>query len=220
MTIRILIVDDHQVVRRGLCLFLNSRPEFTLVGEASSGEEALELCASLSPDVVMMDVMMPGMDGIETTKRIHQRFPQIRVIALTTFSSRNQVRAMMRAGAISYLVKDADLDEMAEAITAAMRGQTTLSAAAVHALLQTAPLAEVSTAATPPATPSTADTLSTREMDVLRLIGDGKTNNAIADDLYISTATVRFHVSNILEKLQVSNRLEAVRSALDKKLIT
>jgi two-component system, NarL family, response regulator LiaR len=210
MTIRILIVDDHQVVRRGLCLFLNSRPEFTLVGEASSGEEALELCASLSPDV-----MMPGMDGIETTKRIHEQFPGIRVIALTTFSSRNQVRAMMRAGAISYLLKDADLDEMAEAITAAMRGKTMLSPAAVYALLQTAPLPEA-----PAPKAAASDNLSTREMEVLRLMGEGKTNNAIADDLYVSTATIRFHVSNILEKLQVSNRLEAVRSALDKKLIT
>jgi DNA-binding NarL/FixJ family response regulator len=215
MTIRILIVDDHQVVRRGLSMFLSSHPEFTLVGEAASGEEALELCASLLPDVILMDIMMPGMDGIEATKRIHQQFPETRVIALSTFSSRSQVQAMLRTGAISYLLKDADVDEMAEAIQAAMRGKTTLSPAAVHALLQTAPLPEAPVVPAPVPQP-----LSTREMEVLHLMGEGKTNNAIADALYVSTATVRFHVSNILEKLQASNRLEAVRAALDKKLIT
>jgi NarL family two-component system response regulator LiaR len=206
--IRVLIVDDHAMVRRGLAVFLKARPDLQLVGEASGGGEAITLCEQLQPDVVLMDLMMPGMSGAEATRVIRGRWPEVRVIALTSFGDKELVREALAAGAISYLLKNVSAEDLAEAIRAACSGRSTLAAEAVQALVQLESTA-----------PAAGDELTPREREVLGLMVKGLTNPEIADRLVVSRATAKAHVSNVLAKLGAANRAEAVAVALQRKLV-
>ena len=206
--IRIMIVDDHEMVRSGLAVFLETCDDIKLVGEASSGEEALRLCAELQPDVLIMDLVMPTMNGIEATRAIRSRFPQIQIIALTSFKEEELVHSALQAGAISYLLKNVSIDELAGAIRNAYRGKSTLAPEATQILIE---------AVTRPAAPG--HDLTERELEVLALMVRGFSNRKIADYLTISASTVKNHVSSILAKLAVSSRSEAVGLAVQHGLV-
>lgn len=208
-TIRVMLVDDHAVVRSGLGAFLMAYDDFELVGEASGGEEALRLCETYLPDVVLMDLVMPGMDGAEATGLIRQKCPEIQVIALTSFKEQDLVEGAIKAGAISYLLKDVSAEELAEAIRAAAAGTPTLAPEAAQVLIE---------AARKPVQKLGID-LTDREREVLSLMADGLNNNQIAQKLFISVSTAKFHVSSILSKLDASSRTEAVSYALKNNLI-
>ncbi len=207
--IRVMIVDDHGMVRRGLVAYLKNDENLELVGEARNGREALQMCEQLQPDVVLMDLVMPELDGTAATRIVRERWPQIQVIALTSFREKDLVQKALQAGAISYLLKNISGSELAEAIQAAFAGRSTLAAEAVQALIQ-------------PAEPKTTPSydLTPREHDVLALLVKGLTNVEIAEQLFISRSTVKVHVSNILTKLGVSNRREAIALAVRDKLDT
>lgn len=206
--IRVLIVDDQAVVRSGLTAFLLAFDDLELVGEAASGEEALRLSSEAEPDVVLMDLLMPGMDGSEATRSIRERFPEVRVIALTSFPEEDLVQRALQAGAISYLLKDVSAQELAEAIRAAHVGQARLAPEAAQALIRVAAPER-----------SVGQDLTAREREVLALMVDGLSNPDIAERLVISRATVKFHVSNILSKMGASGRTEAVALALQSGLV-
>jgi two-component system, NarL family, response regulator LiaR len=206
--IRILIVDDHTMVRNGLISFLKNEPEFELVGEARDGREAIECCGALKPDVILMDLVMPALGGVAATRAIHQRWPNVRVIALTSFQEKDLVQDALQAGAIGYLLKNVSGDELAEAIRKAHGGQPTLAPEALQALVQ--PVSEATTLG--------AD-LTRREQEVLALLAKGMSNPEIAERLVISRATVKVHVSSILSKLGVASRGEAISLAIQNKLI-
>jgi NarL family two-component system response regulator LiaR len=208
--IRVLLVDDHAVVRSGLSAFLLAYDDLDLVGEASSGERAIQLCPQVRPDVVLMDLVMPGMDGATATGMIREKCPQIQVIALTSFKEKDFVEGALRAGAVGYLLKDISADELAQAIRSAAAGKPTLSPEAAQVLIQ----------ATRPSAQRLGLDLTERERDVLALMVDGLNNNQIADRLVVSVSTVKFHVSSILSKLGVASRMEAVATALQNKLVT
>ena len=203
-----MIVDDHLMVRDGLKLFLSVHEDLIVVAEAANGEEALMQCAQARPDVILMDLVMPGMDGPTATARIRATFPQIQVIALTSFSEQELVTRAISAGAISYLFKDVHADKLASAIRDAHRGNSTLAPAAAQALVQAAQVDQ-----------QLGADLTPREREVLGWLIEGKTNKEIAGQLVISEATVRLHVSNILSKLGAGNRTEAATIALQHKLI-
>jgi two-component system, NarL family, response regulator LiaR len=205
--IRVLVVDDHEMVRRGLAVFLDAFDDMTLVGEASSGEEAVELCERLAPDVVLMDLILPGIDGLAATRMIRERSPGTQVLALTSYKEEELVQAALQAGAIGYLLKNATIDELAQAIRAAHAGRSTLAPEATQALID---------AATRPAVQTY--NLSEREREVLSLVIKGMTNRQIAQQLSLSNSTVKFHVSSILAKLGVGSRTEAVSLALKQHL--
>lgn len=206
--IRVAIVDDHAVVRSGLATFLSAIDEFELVGEASNGAEAVRLCERLRPDVVLMDLMMPEMDGVTATRIIHQRFPETRVIALTSFPEDRLVEDVLHAGALSYLLKNVGVDELAQSIHAAYVGRPTLAPEAAQVLIQRV---------TKPAAPG--HDLSPREREVLQLMRQGLSNGQIAQELVVGRSTVKFHVSSILSKLGVQTRTEAVALALENRLV-
>jgi len=206
--IRLMIVDDHAVVRSGLSAFLLAFDDLKLVGEAGDGEEAVRLCLQIQPDVVLMDLMMPGMDGITATRAIKERCPKTQVIALTSFGEEERVRAVLKAGAIGYLLKNVTAQELVTAIRNAAAGQPTLSSEAARALMQ---------ASAGPEQPGLD--LTKREREVLVLMAKGLNNSRIAQQLVISASTTKFHVSNILTKLGVTSRTEAVALALRKHLI-
>lgn len=206
--IRVLIVDDHKVVRGGLKAFLMSFDDLELVGEAKSGEEALRICANAEPDVVLMDLVMPGMDGPEATRAIRAAHPAIQVIALTSFPEETLVEAALQAGAIGYLLKTVEPDELADAIRAAQRGQSTLAPEAAQALIHAHTRQ-----------PKPGHDLTEREREVLALMVKGLTNQAIAQQLSVSANTTKFHVSNVLAKLGASSRTEAVALALEHHLV-
>lgn len=208
-SIRVLIVDDHTMVRKGLAAFLLVKADLELAGEASNGEEALRLCEQLRPEVVLMDLKMPKLDGVAATRAIKSRYPHIQVIALTSFQEKELVQEAIRAGAISYLLKNVSADDLAEAIRAASAGRSVLDPQALQALVQ-----DVS-----PATPDLGHDLTAREREVLALLVQGLTNPAIADRLVVSRATVKAHVSSILAKLDASTRAEAIRLALQHQLV-
>jgi NarL family two-component system response regulator LiaR len=197
------------MVRSGLSAFLYAYDDLELVGEASSGEQAITLCQHKKPDVVLMDLVMPGMDGATATQQIREKCPDIQVIALTSYKEGDLVESALQAGAIGYLLKDISADELANAIRAAAEGKPTLAPEAAEVLIQ--------------ATRFPADKigfdLTEREREVLSLLVDGLNNNQIAEKLVISISTAKFHVSSILSKLGVSSRTEAVSVALQNKLV-
>lgn len=206
--IRVMIVDDHSMMRTGLRYTLRSFEDIELVGEAGSGAEALELCAGVQPNVVLMDMIMPGMDGVEATRRIRQSCPQVQVIALTSFQEQDLVERALQAGAIGYLLKNVAADKLAQAIRSADAGHPTLAEEATEVLIQ----------ATRQKTELGHD-LTEREREILALMAAGLKNAQIAERLTISTSTVKFHVRNILSKLEASNRAEAVTLAWQHHLI-
>ena len=208
--IRVMLVDDHDMVRRGLATFLKVKPDLQLVGEASNGLEALEVCRQVRPDVILMDLVMPEMDGAKATQAIRRSWPEIQVVALTSFQEKDLIREALKAGAIGYLLKNVTVDELSAAIHAAKAGQSTLAPEAVQALLQPHQVKQ----------PSVPDySLTKREMEVLKLLVDGLNNREIAEQLFISRATAKAHVSHILEKMNVSNRAEAIVLALRQDII-
>jgi NarL family two-component system response regulator LiaR len=204
-----MLVDDHAVVRSGLGAFLLAFDDLELVGEAASGERAIALCGQVQPDVVLMDLMMPGMDGVAATRAIRERFPQIQVIALTSFKEKEWVEGALKAGAIGYLLKDVSAEVLANAIRTAAAGKPTLAAEAAQVLIQ-------STRATAEAP---GFDLTDREREVLALMADGLNNQQIAERLVLSVSTAKFHVSSILSKLGAASRTEAVSIALKNHLV-
>jgi NarL family two-component system response regulator LiaR len=207
MTIKLIIVDDHAVVRSGLSKFLKVNKDFQLVAEASDGKEAVQMVSLHKPDVVLMDLMMPEVDGVEATREIHQKYPDVKVIALTSFSEQNMVQGALQAGAIGYLQKNVTAAELADAIRSACAGRMTLSAEATQALAQSVAQPQIP-----------GNQLTDRERDVLKCMVAGLNNQEIADQLVISLGTVKFHISNIFQKLAVDSRVEAVKAALEQKL--
>ncbi len=207
MTVKVMIVDDHAVVRSGLSRFLKVNKDFQLVAEASDGREAVQMVSLHKPDVVLMDLMMPEVDGVTATREIHQKYPNVKVIALTSFSEQNMVQGALQAGAIGYLQKNVTAAELADAIRSACAGRMTLSAEATQALAQSVAQPQIA-----------GNQLTDRERDVLKCMVDGLNNQEIAEQLVISLGTVKFHVSNIFQKLGVDSRVEAVKAALEQKL--
>lgn len=202
MSIRILIVDDHSVVRQGLRMFLSLDPELEVIGEASNGQEAIEMVKSLKPDVVLMDLLMPVMDGITATQIIRKDHIDTEVLALTSVLEDASVVNAVRAGAIGYLLKDTQADELCRAIKAAAAGQVQLSPRAAERLMR-----EIRA-------PESPEKLTERETEVLRLLATGKANKEIAAEMHISETTVKTHVSNILMKLGVPSRTQAALYAV------
>jgi NarL family two-component system response regulator LiaR len=206
--IRVLLVDDHAVVRSGLSAFLLAFDDLELVGEASDGQDALRLCSQLKPDVVLMDLVMPGMDGAQATRAIRARCPQVQVVALTSFKENDLVQGALEAGAIGYLIKNVSADELAAAIRNAHAGRATLAPEAAEVLIQAARQA-----------PQPGFDLTPRELEVLALLVEGLSNPDIAQRLVVSRSTVKFHVSSILSKLGAANRTEAVSMAIQQRLV-
>lgn len=206
--IRVMIVDDHAVVRSGLAAFLLVFDDLELVAEAGSGAEALRLCREKQPDVVLMDLVMPEMDGAATTRAIKEQCPEIQVVALTSFREEELVQGALQAGAIGYLLKNVSADELANAIRAAHAGRPTLAPEATAALIH---------AATRP--PEQQYDLTPRELEVLALVVQGLNNGEIAKKLVVSQSTVKFHVSSILSKLGAGSRTEATALAVQHGLI-
>jgi NarL family two-component system response regulator LiaR len=207
--IRVMVVDDHAVVRSGLADFLLAYDDLQLVGEASGGDQAVLLCEKAKPDVVLMDLVMDGMDGAEATKAIRKECPQIQVIALTSFREEELVQKAIQAGAIGYLLKSVTAKELAEAIRNAFEGRPTLAPEAAQALIH---------ATTMP--PKPGFDLTMRELEVLALMVEGLNNPEIAERLVISRSTVKHHVRNILSKLGTSSRTEAVAMAVKNNIVT
>jgi NarL family two-component system response regulator LiaR len=206
--IRVIAVDDHQVVRGGVRYALLAYDDVELVGEAHSGEDAVRLCLQTQPDVVLMDMMMGGMDGVETTRAIREQCPGVQILILSSFYDEGFVPRAMQAGAIGYLLKGVSNQELVEAIRAAHAGQPVLAKEAMAALVEAAAPA-----------PKLGDDLSEREREVLALLAQGLSNKEIAEQLFLSVATVKYHVRLLLSKLGASSRAEAVALAWQHGLI-
>lgn len=206
--IRVVIVDDHVLVRSGLEVVLGMFDDIELAGQAGDGEEAVRLCRELRPDVVLMDLVMPGVSGVEATRQILATSPGTKVVALTSFTDDALIGETLRAGAIGYLMKNVSADQLADAVRAAHAGRSTLAPEAADALVR-------SVSAPPPG----ADSLTAREREVLKLMADGLTNADIAERLVIGVATVKTHVSSIISKLGVATRTEATATAIRRGLV-
>jgi NarL family two-component system response regulator LiaR len=206
--IRVMLVDDHAMVRTGLAIFLNAFEDLQLVAEAENGKTAIQLCAEIQPDVVLMDMVMPDMHGVDVIRAICQKYPQVRVIALTSFKEGDLVKKALEAGAIAYLLKDVSADDLVRAIRAAHAGRATLSPEAAQALVEIT---------NQPPTPGL--NLTERERDVLALMVEGLNNFQIAGRLTVSPSTIKSHVSNVLLKLGVASRTEAVSLALRNHIV-
>jgi DNA-binding NarL/FixJ family response regulator len=214
-SIGVLVVDDHEVVRRGLLAFLDSEPDIEVLGQAGGGAQALELLASMDaegrrPDVIVMDLQMAPIDGIESTRRVRALYNDIEVVALTSFAEEERVHAALEAGASGYLLKDSDADDVAAAVRAAHRGELQLDPVIAKRLMSS--LRERRSG-------EPASELTSRELDVLRLVAAGKPNKQIAADLEISERTARTHVSRILRKLRLSSRTQAALWAVREGLV-
>jgi NarL family two-component system response regulator LiaR len=205
--IRVMIVDDHAVVRSGLGAFLTAMPDLEMVGEAENGEQAVVRAELLKPDVILMDLMMPVMDGIQATRHIKTKSPSIQIIALTSFQEDELVQNALKAGAIGYLMKNISARELSAAIRAAREGKMTLSSEAAQALVHITQT-----------TPENGD-LTIREREVLKWMVEGLNNAEIAERLVVSLSTVKYHISNIFMKLGVDNRVAAVTAALQKRIV-
>ena len=208
LPILVLLVDDHDMVRIGLKTVLSASDDMTLVGEASNGEEAIQLCERFQPQVVLMDLLMPKMDGVAATEVIHKRWPQIHIIALTSFKEKEYVEGVLKAGALRYLLKNVSAEELSIAIRRAVAGQPSLAPEAAQVLIQ-----KVNEPAKP------GDDMTDREREILVLMVEGLSNSEIAGRLVISRSTVNFHVGNILSKLNVTSRTQAVALALRDHLV-
>jgi len=200
--ITLLIVDDHQLVRWGIRTFLATQADIAVLAEAASGKEALLLAAELAPDVALMDLVMPGLDGVETTRRLKQISPRTQIIILTSYHKDEHIFPAIRAGALSYVLKDIGTAELADAVRKAARGE-----AVMHPHVAARVVQELQ--ATPSRNSGMTPTLSEREQEVLRLIAEGSSNTEIAERLIISENTVKSHVSNILGKLHLADRTQA-----------
>ena len=211
--IRLVLVDDHRVVRQGLKAFLATEADIEVVGEASNGREAVEVVESLQPDVVLMDLVMPELDGIGATAAIKQKWPSVDVIAMTSFIEDEKVFGAMRAGAGGYVLKDADPDDVVKAIRSAAAGEVHLDPRVARRLME-----ELNPRKPKHATPQ--ETLSEREIEVLKLVARGFSNQGIAEQLIISPKTAKTHVSNILSKLGLASRTQAAVYALNEGLVT
>jgi NarL family two-component system response regulator LiaR len=205
-TIRVFVAEDHAIVRKGVCALLTLEPGIEVVGEASNGQEAVRGIESSQPDVILMDLVMPEMDGIEAIRQVMARQPEARILVLTSFATDDKVFPAIKAGALGYLLKDSEPREVVDAIRQVHRGESSLHPRIARKLMQ-----ELSR---PPDQPPTPDPLSEREMEVLRPVAQGKSNRDIADDLTITEGTVRVHVSSILGKLHLASRTQATLYAL------
>lgn len=206
-----MIVDDHDIVRRGLSMFLNGFDDMALVGEASNGQEAIALCRDLQPNIILMDMVLPDTDGIHLTKTIRTQNPSVQVVMLTSSKDDGLVQAALQAGAIGYMIKNISVDEMAKLIRMAHAGKPALAPEAAQALINLA---------VQPHTPAPTYNLTERERTILKLMVDGLSNQEIANQIFVSRSTVKAYVSTILSKLGVQNRIEAVRLAVQQSLFS
>ena len=209
-TIRVLLADDHAILRKGIRALLSTEPDIEVVAEAGDGAEAVARAEAFRPDVILMDLVMPGVDGIEATRQIVARLPAVRVLVLTSFVDDDKVFPAIKAGALGYILKDTGPDDLVRAIRQVHRGEPTLEPEIARKVLF-----ELSQ---PARKPPTVDPLTPRELEVLRLLAQGKSNREIADDLVLSEMTVRTHVSNILGKLHLASRTQAALYALKEGL--
>lgn len=204
--IKVLIADDHHVVRRGLLFFLKTQKDIQVIGEASNGKEAVQLTTELHPDIVLMDLVMPEMDGIQATKRIKAKFPEIQILMLTSFSDRDHVVPAIEAGAAGYQLKDIEPDELVLAIRRIMAGENIMHPQATTQLIRNREMMEE--------LPHTKHPLTKREQDVLAELTKGKSNKEIAASLFVTEKTVKTHISNIFSKLEVQDRTQAALYAV------
>jgi NarL family two-component system response regulator LiaR len=208
--IRVLIADDHAILRKGIRALLSTEADIEVVGEAGDGVEALAQAKSLEPDIILMDLVMPRMDGIEATRQVTARQPGVRVLVLTSFAADDKVFPAIKAGALGYILKDSGPDDLVQAIHQVYRGEPSLEPEIARKVLFEL--------AQPPRQPPTPDPLTGRELEVLRLVAQGKSNREIAEELVLAELTVRTHVSNILGKLHLANRTQAALHALKEGL--
>ncbi|NJD60340.1 MAG: response regulator transcription factor [Anaerolineae bacterium] len=210
--ITVMIVDDHEMVRQGASSYLEAQPDITVIAQAGTGGEAVKLAQELVPDVVLMDLVMPGMDGIEATRKVKDISPRTQIIILTSFHQDEYIFPALQAGAISYLLKDVKASELAEAIRRAARGDATLHPRIAARVIKTFHNLD-------PQEATPFITLTEREMEVLKLIAKGYSNERIADELVISMGTVKGHVSNILSKLHLADRTQAAAYAWQEGIV-
>ncbi len=220
MSISLLLADDHAVVRAGTRQLLERQPDMRVIGEASNGEEAVRLAVQLKPDVVIMDVRMPGMSGVEATRRIKQEVPQVAVLVLTAHDDDEYIFALLQAGANGYLLKTAEIDELVRAIRAVASGRSMLDPAVAGKVMAQFASSRAPTEWASSVKKDEFEGLTERELEILRLVGKGLTNKEIGHKLFISDRTVQAHLSNIFSKLGVGSRTEAAMYAVRRGWVT